>query len=195
AEALAAALGDPRFDPHGDPIPMATGVVPPARGVAVAALEVGDVAESVHVEDEPEVVFAQLAAAGLAPGLRVRVLENSPRRIRLEAAGEEVVLAPIVAANLSVLPIEVPPEELPVALLASLAPGERAEVLGISGLCSAQQRRRLLDLGVVPGTVVENELTAPSGDPTAYRIRGALIALRREQAELVQVHRVGEAAS
>ena len=46
----------------------------------------------------------------------------------------------------------------------------------------------------VPGTVVENELTAPSGDPTAYRIRGALIALRREQAELVHVHRLGEAA-
>ena len=51
------------------------------------------------------------------------------------------------------------------------------------------QRRRLLDLGVVPGTLVTSELRGPSGDPTAYRIRGALIALRREQADTVYVQR------
>jgi Fe2+ transport system protein FeoA len=45
----------------------------------------------------------------------------------------------------------------------------------------------MLDLGLVPGTVVEAELRSPAGDPTAYRIRGAMIALRRSQADLVQV--------
>jgi Fe2+ transport system protein FeoA len=43
----------------------------------------------------------------------------------------------------------------------------------------------MFDLGLVPGTVVEAELRSPAGDPTAYRIRGAMIALRRSQAELV----------
>ena len=40
------------------------------------------------------------------------------------------------------------------------------------------------------GTEIEAELTSPSGDPVAYRIRGATIALRREQAELIRVERL-----
>ena len=47
--------------------------------------------------------------------------------------------------------------------------------------------RTLLDLGVVPGTVVRAEMRSAAGDPVAYRIRGALIALRRGQAEWVGV--------
>jgi len=47
--------------------------------------------------------------------------------------------------------------------------------------------RRLADLGFVPGTRVECELVSPAGDPAAYRIRGALIALRRRDAGRVWV--------
>jgi len=46
-----------------------------------------------------------------------------------------------------------------------------------------------MDLGIVPGTEVRAELQGPGGDPTAYRIRGAVIALRRQQAERIQVRR------
>jgi Fe2+ transport system protein FeoA len=51
------------------------------------------------------------------------------------------------------------------------------------------QRRRLLDLGLVPGTLVEAELSGAGGDPVAYRIRGALIALRKDQSRWIQVDR------
>lgn len=44
-----------------------------------------------------------------------------------------------------------------------------------------------MDLGIVPGTTVEAEYDSPSGDPTAYRIRGTLIALRREQADQINI--------
>jgi Fe2+ transport system protein FeoA len=44
-----------------------------------------------------------------------------------------------------------------------------------------------MDLGLIPGTVVTAEMVSPMGDPTAYRIRGALIALRRDQAGLIVV--------
>jgi Fe2+ transport system protein FeoA len=44
-----------------------------------------------------------------------------------------------------------------------------------------------MDLGILPGTPVAAEIRSPSGDPTAYRIRGALIALRRDQADLIHV--------
>ena len=52
-------------------------------------------------------------------------------------------------------------------------------------------RGRLLDLGFVPGTVVEPIRRSPLGDPTAYRIRGTVIALRSEEGNkiLVTLHR------
>lgn len=46
-------------------------------------------------------------------------------------------------------------------------------------------RRRMLDLGLVRGTTVEALHKSPSGDPTAYSIRGTVIALRGEDAEKI----------
>lgn len=48
-------------------------------------------------------------------------------------------------------------------------------------------RRRMLDLGLITNTEVEVLRKSPSGDPTAYRIRGAVIALRSEEASKVYV--------
>lgn len=195
ADALAATLGHPRYDPHGDPIPLASGELPPHQGMPLTRLAPDQVAEIVHLEDEPDAVFAQIVAAGLTPGMRVRLIERTPQRLRIEAETEEVVLAPVVAGNVTVVPIE-PPDRHAAAMtrLSAIAPGESAEVVALASTCRGAQRRRLLDLGVVPGTRVTSELRGPSGDPTAYRIRGALIALRRDQAHHIFVTRVGEAA-
>ena len=43
-------------------------------------------------------------------------------------------------------------------------------------------RRRLLELGLVPGTRVTCTAVSPAGDPAAYAVRGAVIALRRRDA-------------
>ena len=48
-------------------------------------------------------------------------------------------------------------------------------------------RRRLMDLGILPGTQLAVDLRSPLGDPTAYLIRGAVIALRREQAKQIEI--------
>jgi DtxR family Mn-dependent transcriptional regulator len=64
AEALAAKMGDPPFDPHGDPIPTATGEMPPQQGSPLTELPVGELAEIIHIEDEPEAVYAQLPHRG-----------------------------------------------------------------------------------------------------------------------------------
>ena len=45
--------------------------------------------------------------------------------------------------------------------------------------------RRLLDLGLVPGTEITCLYSAPSGDPRAYLVRGAVIALRKCDARRV----------
>lgn len=46
-------------------------------------------------------------------------------------------------------------------------------------------RRRLLDLGFVPGTIVEVLQKSPLGDPVAYRVNNTTIALRKEEANLI----------
>jgi ferrous iron transport protein A len=48
-------------------------------------------------------------------------------------------------------------------------------------------RRRMLDLGLITGTEVEALQRSPSGDPIAYNIRGAVIALRSEEASKILV--------
>ncbi|NMM61865.1 ferrous iron transport protein A [Clostridium sp. P21] len=48
-------------------------------------------------------------------------------------------------------------------------------------------RRRLLDLGLIDDTVIQSLQKSPSGDPIAYLIRGAVIALRTEVASMILV--------
>lgn len=47
------------------------------------------------------------------------------------------------------------------------------------------ERRRMLDLGIVEGTKIESLYKSPLGDPVAYYIRGAVIALRNEDASKI----------
>lgn len=193
AEALAAAAGHASYDPHGDPIPTRTGKLPPKKGKPLTDLQEGEVAEIIHIEDEPAAIYAQLVAQGLSLGAKIRILEKSAERIRFIASGEEAVLAPVVAANITVvaIPKTIMPEKPPLTL-AALHPGEAGKVVGISRACRGQQRRRLMDLGVIPGTKISVEMRSPGGDPTAYNIRGAMIALRRDQAQLIQITRIKE---
>lgn len=48
-------------------------------------------------------------------------------------------------------------------------------------------RERMLALGLTKGAKIEVVRKGPSGDPTVYNIRGAMIALRNEEASLVSV--------
>ncbi|RMF60334.1 MAG: hypothetical protein D6748_04315 [Calditrichaeota bacterium] len=190
AEELARRMGNPRYDPHGDPIPTASGEIPPARGISLRDLPRGALAEIVHIEDEPPVVYEQLVAQGVYPGMKVRVLEVTPKRIHLILnEDEEIYLAPIVAANVTVHPIEEPKvhSEKKGIPLTQLKPGEKGRVLWISSACRGAQRRRLMDLGLIPGTIVQVEFTGASGEPVAYNIRGATIALRTDQSDLIYV--------
>ena len=186
ADALAAQIGNPVFDPHGDPIPSAKGDLPVKKGHALNTLKAGEFARIIHIEDEPNAIYSQLVAAGLYPGMQVRMIESSKDRILFLANGEEVVLAPLFAKNVTIIPIkDEPTVKGKFKSLSSLSVGEKGIVLGISKRCRGQQRRRLMDLGVVPGTEIEAEMKSIGGDPVAYRIRGASIALRKNQADKI----------
>ena len=70
--------------------------------------------------------------------------------------------------------------------LSALKQGEKAYVvdLALDGLI----RRRVLDLGIVPGTSLKCIGAAPAGDPIAYLVRGTVIALRSEDAKSIRVN-------
>lgn len=190
ANELAAQMGNPRFDPHGDPIPTASGELPPPRGIALTDLPEGEFAEIVHIEDEPESIYAQLVALSLHPGMQVQMMDISTERIRFAAEGEEISLAPVFAVNVTVQPLKEKSElESPYPTLKELQPGEEAVVVGISRACRGLQRRRLMDLGIIPGTIISTEMRSASGDPTAYKIRGATIALRKNQSSAIFIEK------
>ncbi|WP_411655449.1 FeoA family protein [Anaeromassilibacillus sp. SJQ-1] len=67
----------------------------------------------------------------------------------------------------------------------NLKEGERARVSSL--LSRGSMRRRLQDIGLIEGTEVECVQKSPAGDPVAYRIRGALIALRSEDSSNILV--------
>ncbi|MCP5524280.1 MAG: FeoA domain-containing protein [Verrucomicrobiales bacterium] len=196
ADALSASLGHPTHDPHGDPIPTAEGEIAPAGGRSLAAMKPGQAVRITHIEDEPEAVYAQLVADGLHVGQVLRVSQVEPDRVSFWSEGEERRLAPVIAANVTVAPVESTlAEEHPGGRgLHTLAPGEAGVVQSLSPLCRGPERRRFLDLGILPGTRVQAEMRSPGGDPTAYRIRDSLIALRQEQARLILLSPESEAA-
>ena len=96
---LAEELGNPPYDPHGAPIPTASGELPGMRGIPLCKLEPYEQATIVHVEDEPAEVYAQLAAQGLTIGSVVRLLDSDSGQIRLDVAGVEQVVARIAASR------------------------------------------------------------------------------------------------
>lgn len=67
--------------------------------------------------------------------------------------------------------------------LTELNPGQKLIVKKIK--VDKSIRRRLMDIGMVEGTIVECALKSPFNDPIAYFIRGALIAIRQEDTDKV----------
>ena len=70
--------------------------------------------------------------------------------------------------------------------LSFLGPGEDGVVKSVTA--NSLIKRRLLDIGLIEGTKVSCVLKAPSGDPLAYLIRGAVVALRKEDISKILVY-------
>ncbi len=188
---LDAALGHPTRDPHGDPIPTREGTLPKEQGTPVTAWQADRPARIVHLEDEPALAYEQILAAGLRLGQDIRILERTPQRVVLSDGENEYRLAPAVASNVTVAPI--PEHELlkrEAVPLTEIAHDQRAEIVTLDEAVQGFTRRRFLDLGLTPGTVIYPELQNFFGDPRGYRVRGTLIALRKDQAAQIWVKEV-----
>jgi DtxR family Mn-dependent transcriptional regulator len=112
-ERMAMALGNPRYDPHGAPIPTALGEMEEVEHVTVADVPVGGVAELRMVSDQDPGLLRHVAFLGLRPGVSFEVVARQPFRgpvtLRiLGGAPREQVIGHELAASLycRVLPKE-----------------------------------------------------------------------------------------
>ena len=183
---LALDLWHPLYDPHGDPIPTRHGEIKKLEGVPLSTFGLDQVGRIVHIEDEPDAIYRQILAEKIHIGSTLRVVERNAERIVFYSEGEEFVLAPVVASNITVAPAVLETEETAVRL-SSLKPEETARVAGISKECRGENRRRLLDLGFVRGAEIEIDLESPMRNPVAYSIKGTSIALRKDQASKILI--------
>ena len=76
----------------------------------------------------------------------------------------------------------------PKLTLSDIRPGEGARIVRVGGAGSF--RRRLLELGLLPGTVVQRVGAAPLGDPLSFKVRGAVLSLRNAEAQLISAERL-----
>ncbi len=74
--------------------------------------------------------------------------------------------------------------------LNDVKPGQTAMVKEL--LSTGSIRRRLLDIGLIENTIVTCLGRSPGGDPTAYLIRGAVIAIRSEDCRNILVEKIKE---
>jgi DtxR family Mn-dependent transcriptional regulator len=185
---LDASLGYPTRDPHGDPIPTREGKMSSVESKPVTAWQADGPARIVHIEDEPAIAYEQIIATGLRLGQVIRILEKDSKRIILSDGENEYTLAPTVAANISVAALsESEVARAHAVSLVDLAHDQRAEIVTLDEAVQGFTRRRFLDLGLTPGTLIYPELQNFFGDPRAYRVRGTLIALRKDQASQIWV--------
>jgi len=69
--------------------------------------------------------------------------------------------------------------------LKDLKNGAKATVTAVKGNTAAT--RRLMEMGVVPGVTVKMVKAAPFGDPIEIRVRGYSLAMRRSEADAIEV--------
>jgi ferrous iron transport protein A len=69
--------------------------------------------------------------------------------------------------------------------LADLKNGESRTVISVSGEDAVS--RRLMEMGVIPGVSVRMVKAAPFGDPLEIKVRGYSLALRRNEAQAIEI--------
>lgn len=196
-EALSETLGHPTHDPHGDPIPTRKGRLFSRKSLPLPQLKPGQWGRIVHIEDEPEGVYERVVRENLHAGMQVQLSGQDSGMITFIAEDNIRCLDIEAALNLFVETIS---KEDVIDLsqarrLSSLKVGESGRIVLLSRACRGLERRRFLDLGLLPGSVVEVAFQNPGGNTIAYEVKGTLVALRREQADQILVESIEENAA
>ena len=146
-----------------------------------------------HIEDDEPESFRLLIDAGLTRDSLFRLERLESARSQIYYEGEALELPTFAFVALTLRPAK--EEELKEShsedtiRLTRLPEGMEATILGLSPSCRGAMRRRLMDLGFVRGSSIRIDMHSPLGNPTAYIVRGAAIALRHDQAQYILIQR------
>ncbi|HDS07684.1 MAG TPA: metal-dependent transcriptional regulator [Bacteroides sp.] len=170
-------LGNPRFDPHGDPIPDKEGIFPEIPGSRLLSeCQVGEMYNIVRVKDRSRDLMEYFSDFGFYLGRNIFLHHRlkDDQSLVVELGQQKTVISHFIASNIEVVGSKT---------LEDLKINEKGIVdeVNASGLL----RSRLLDLGFTGGTEIEKTMIAPSGDPASYRVRDTTIALRNDEARKI----------
>ncbi|XZF13171.1 metal-dependent transcriptional regulator [Chitinophagaceae bacterium MMS25-I14] len=104
-ERLEAFLGFPKFDPHGDPIPDASGVIPASTAIPLSEVPLNAYSRMVAVKDSSSAFLQQLERFGLQIGVKMVVQEHMPydNSILVKTTGQPFFLSEKTAENILVI--------------------------------------------------------------------------------------------
>jgi DtxR family Mn-dependent transcriptional regulator len=210
ANRLDAFLGYPSVNPQGEPVPRTDGSLPSRTLVSLAALSAGQRAHVVRC-DVGDAARIFLDEQGIRPGVSLTVvaaaagsvlvqvgeaqLSLAPglsEAIRLEMERTEEVESTSLQSTSTILKNEEASEmqtktetavrQIP---LHTLNTGQRGVVVRVGGKGPA--KRRMMDMGLVPGSEVEVVRVAPLGDPIEFTVKGYSLSLRKSEAKAITV--------
>lgn len=195
---IASLLGNPLFDPHGDPIPTQSLAMMP-NDTCELPLKEHTWWRITHVEDDDKKLFKQITDLGLTKDSIIYITEINSISFSFKYEGEQMCL-PLVALE-AMNRVEMTKEEaenMPetrAQRLTTIQANEQATIVGLSPSCRGALRRRLMDLGFVKGSRIAIDMKSPMGNPVAYVVRGTAIALRHDQAQYILIQNVRKVAN
>ena len=107
-ERMAAVLGNPSVDPHGDPIPDADGSINEPPSTPLSEVPAGQTAELLQVDESRPDRLRYIASIGLQPGVLITVVDRQPFHgpITIDVAGETHVIGHELGHTLRCAPME-----------------------------------------------------------------------------------------
>jgi len=208
AHRLDAFLGFPSVNPEGELIPRPDGTPPPQVLTPLAALSAGQRGHVVRCEGN-DTTRAFLEKQGVRPGTSLTVLATGEASLLLQVKESHVSLARALAEAIKVEPRnmdvkttrgtpsqspskqeeEMPKSETKTTIsqvtLDQLSVGQRGIVVHVGG--KGAVKRRMMDMGLVPGSEVKVLRVAPLGDPVEFEVKGYSLSLRKKEASDITV--------
>jgi len=100
-------LGNPKFCPHGNPIPTEQGVIEEEESVPLTGIGLNILCRVAKIADGKRENLLRLASKGIKPGVSIHVVEKKPSRINICIAGKECSIKYYEATNIWVKPVKV----------------------------------------------------------------------------------------
>ena len=207
AERLDAYLGHPHVNPQGEPIPSKDGDLQPRPTMPLTALSAGEAGHVLGI-DAQGAERAFLEDHGIRPGAPLKVLATTQSGVLVQIADTPMSLAGDLARLIKIETEEATKHPIPTAVspttqqetasmastdqttvhqvtLDTLRVGQEGVVVRVGSLGPA--KRRMMDMGLVPGTPVTVRRVAPLGDPIEFTVKGYSLSLRKSEAREVIV--------